>query len=703
MLLLEKIKLNNFLSHDQSEFEIDKNQHILLDGPSGSGKSSIMDAILWALYGKARAPHRDLIKTGTEKAGVEVTLQRGENSYKIERSITQAGTHNLKIYENGHLAEVSGIRDCEEYIENEIVGCSYLLFINSICYPQNNQENFIKQNASTRKDILLEIIGANQYDEYYDRAKNKLDSLQDDLTVLKTKIDQKKQVIDDNGDLEEEISKLKEQKKELKEDIEYLESKVEELEEEKQDLEKLQVELKHIKEKKKEAGEQGKNLKEKCDEIEDDLAEIEEVNIEKMEKQKDVDDTEELEEEIEQLEEKKEKHREWDKKRMSIKNDIPDEVNIQDKKEELEERLEEIKDEHEECPGKSCEVCCEKYGESVEKMKEDVKEDISNLENKKEKNQKQREEKKKELEDHKENEPSFDRTELKTKREQLEHTKEVENEIKLAKEKKKQKDKLEKRLEEKQEELSEAREKYKKFQDQQEEQEKKLQDELEPIEDELEEIKETLDNKEEKLTKKKEKLSALKTKQKQVKEAKQQIEELKKEKGDLQNKKDKIELTKEAFSNQGIKSIMVDLAVPKLEKRMNDILKELSEFRIRLQTQKDKASGGGQKEGLFIQIINEQDEVLDISNYSGGEKIKINTAISEGLASMQDIGFRFWDENIVNFDSDTISSFITVMKKVQNRFKQLMCITHIQQVKEMFNYKIDIKKINGTSQITKQL
>jgi len=145
--------------------------------------------------------------------------------------------------------------------------------------------------------------------------------------------------------------------------------------------------------------------------------------------------------------------------------------------------------------------------------------------------------------------------------------------------------------------------------------------------------------------------------------------------------------------------MLIDLIVPQLEEKMNLILSKLSDFTLRLETQRSSASSEKVVEGLFINIINGQGQVMDLSNYSGGEKIKIYTAISEGLSEYQNIGFRLWDENIINFDSETINSFIEVFGNVNDRFNQVLCISHIQQVKDLFVERLMIKKQNGASAI----
>jgi len=106
------------------------------------------------------------------------------------------------------------------------------------------------------------------------------------------------------------------------------------------------------------------------------------------------------------------------------------------------------------------------------------------------------------------------------------------------------------------------------------------------------------------------------------------------------------------------------------------------------------------KEGLFITIKNDLGEEMPFELYSGGEKVKITIAISEALASlMTSVGFRIMDENIVSLDKESTEGFTAVLKKLQEKFPQLLIISHLQEVKDMFEKRVEIIKVNGVSKV----
>ena len=102
-------------------------------------------------------------------------------------------------------------------------------------------------------------------------------------------------------------------------------------------------------------------------------------------------------------------------------------------------------------------------------------------------------------------------------------------------------------------------------------------------------------------------------------------------------------------------------------------------------------------EGLFINIYNEAGEEFDFNNYSGGEKLKITVAISEALAELQRISFRVLDELFVGLDDESTQSFAEIVDTLQSRFSQLICISHLPNIKDAFAERLTVVKQNGIS------
>jgi len=192
MITLKKIQLNNFLSHENTKIEVGEGEKTLIDGKSGSGKSTLLDAVIWNLYGESRVDNKSLIRRAAKNAEVTVELNDGSTTFVITRSVSVSGKHTLTARRKEGNSEVPvdkvGIKDIQQWIEEELLHASYPLFINSVAYPQDNIENFVRQNATRRKDLLLEIVKIKNIDEYYATARELLTARKSTEDVLKTEI-----------------------------------------------------------------------------------------------------------------------------------------------------------------------------------------------------------------------------------------------------------------------------------------------------------------------------------------------------------------------------------------------------------------------------------------------------------------------------------------------------------------------------------
>jgi exonuclease SbcC len=161
----------------------------------------------------------------------------------------------------------------------------------------------------------------------------------------------------------------------------------------------------------------------------------------------------------------------------------------------------------------------------------------------------------------------------------------------------------------------------------------------------------------------------------------------------------KLQLLKEAFGSTGIKTVVIDYILPDLEDRINNILHQMSDFSVRLDTQQEKADGEGSKEGLFITVINDMGEEMAFENFSGGERLKIIVAFSEALSTLQKVGFLIFDELFLGLDENSTVSFLEVLEKLNKDFDQVLCISHLEQIKASFEKKLLVKKHNGITQV----
>lgn len=676
MILLKKIQLINFLSHEKTEINFKENERILIDGASGAGKSSIFDALIWCLYAQGRSENRSLINKRAKKAFVILELKRDEDTIIITRSVTSAGKHTVDIAiqsDDGAKTAipVSGIRESQEWIDKELIGASYLLFINSVAYVQGNSESFVAQTAPKRKELLLEIVKAEDYRKYYEIARRTLQNLENDGNLIQGQLVALEGLV---GPLEARIERKDMHIEEISVNTARL-----------AEINPKMIELRDLIARRESAGHVVDTLSNSINTTKQEEIAIEKKLQVKRNKIKELGTLEDLYSnksvvEKELVDIRKIKFLIDEKMATTPVSTQPD-LQIARRKEFIETLKEKpICPSGDECPYfsqttkaietnqseiEAFEIILEKEERAFRKWQEEMDE-LPDLELQKTK--------------------VFDRE--KKLRKMIMDIQEVESlneEIPLL-----------------EEELSTKVIQISKLSKQKEEIEGGFdQEESNRINRDLHDVilqeKETNAN----ITRAKAILESIAEGEIELKETKAKIATLKtKDLKTLQDKAKKVGLVKDAFGSKGIETLVIDYLLPKLEDRVNEVLARLSDFRVRLDTQRKSADGEGTVEGLFITILNEANEEMAFENYSGGEKLKISVAISEALATLQKVGFRLFDETFLSLDENSTESFVRVLAILQHNFDQILCISHLTPIKDMFEKKMIINKHHGISKIS---
>jgi exonuclease SbcC len=206
-----KLRLKNFLSYGSSVPELDFTAFHLacLTGENGAGKSSLLEAMTWAIWGESRAKNDMVIREGTTELAVEFEFRLSENTYKIVRTYKKgkAASQGLEfqVYDAASdrfrpLTETT-TRDTQKKI-NHTLGISYDVFINSSFILQGRSNEFTAKNAKDRKEILVGMLGLDRYQllsaESKERAKkmeSKAEAKAEAAGRLQAEIEQEPQLL----------------------------------------------------------------------------------------------------------------------------------------------------------------------------------------------------------------------------------------------------------------------------------------------------------------------------------------------------------------------------------------------------------------------------------------------------------------------------------------------------------------------------
>jgi len=161
MIIFRKIKWKNFLSTGNyfTEIEFDSSPNTLVVGENGAGKSTMLDALCFVLFGK---PFRSVNKPqllnsiNGKDCVVEIEFNVGNKVYRIIRGIKP---NIFEIYCDGDLVnQDAAVRDYQEYLEKFIIKLNYKSFTQIVILGSASFTPFMQLSAADRRAIIEELL-----------------------------------------------------------------------------------------------------------------------------------------------------------------------------------------------------------------------------------------------------------------------------------------------------------------------------------------------------------------------------------------------------------------------------------------------------------------------------------------------------------------------------------------------------------------
>lgn len=242
MLIFTTMNVVGFCSIENLHIPLNPSCTILIKAPNGKGKSTILSALVWAIYGKNLKGVSEV--TTWEKVRpkdyqgvmVEVFFQKGEHIYKIIRCQKcnivledgAKGKDRLILMKDNEVVNVKGKNKLQDAINAEL-GLSYTLFMNSIMFGQGIKR-LIQESNSDKKKIFEEVFDL----EFLNIAKGiamqdknnllaQANEVEHQSALLKKELESNKEAYFDLRDREKGFKeKIKSERRELKKDREDL-------------------------------------------------------------------------------------------------------------------------------------------------------------------------------------------------------------------------------------------------------------------------------------------------------------------------------------------------------------------------------------------------------------------------------------------------------------------------------------------------
>lgn len=222
--MLKNLFLENWKSHSQSSVSFQSGTNIFV-GKIGAGKSSLVDAICFALYGTYPALKTDKLTIAEtimfkpvkkDSAKIILTLEFDKNIYKVEREIFLEKTNTAKLYKNDKLIAGPKQTDVNEKI-TALLEIDYNLFIKIVYSEQNEIDYFLKIPPGKRKEQFDSLFGINNLENIKINSRELSRLLTSDLELhnrLLSQIQQQLSTFNINQ-TNEQLAQLKIQQEEI--------------------------------------------------------------------------------------------------------------------------------------------------------------------------------------------------------------------------------------------------------------------------------------------------------------------------------------------------------------------------------------------------------------------------------------------------------------------------------------------------------
>jgi exonuclease SbcC len=213
MIPLE-LELKNFLAYQSPPPLNFEGVHVAcLAGENGAGKSSLLDAITWSLWGRARSNSPDdLIHQGKTEMRVALTFAQGADRYQVIRQ-RKAGKRGMSILElqvwspeteSWRSLSASSIRETQQRID-DLLRLDYETFTNSAFLVQGQADAFTTKTPTQRKQVLANILGLAVWELYEARAREKISLTQAEIQRLEGRLDEIQRELSHRGEYEAEL------------------------------------------------------------------------------------------------------------------------------------------------------------------------------------------------------------------------------------------------------------------------------------------------------------------------------------------------------------------------------------------------------------------------------------------------------------------------------------------------------------------
>ncbi len=208
MILFEKIRWKNFLSTGNQNIEVDFTEHStnLIIGTNGAGKSTVLDALTFSLFGKPyrRINKPQLVNSTNEKdCKVEVEFSIGTTAWKIARGIKP---NIFEIWRDGNVMDqFSHANDQQKWLEQNVLKMNYKSFTQIVILGSSTFVPFMQLTANNRREVIEDLLDIKIFSSMNNIIKEKIRTIKEEVKVFELKKESLKDKVRMQEDFIEEL------------------------------------------------------------------------------------------------------------------------------------------------------------------------------------------------------------------------------------------------------------------------------------------------------------------------------------------------------------------------------------------------------------------------------------------------------------------------------------------------------------------
>ena len=192
MIEFKYVRWKNFLSTGNQfiEIQLDRNPTTLIIGENGAGKSTVLDALCFGLFGK---PFRGINKpqllnsVNGSSCLVEIEFKIGSKNIKVVRGIRP---NIFEIYINGKMYnQDANMRDYQKYLEQQILKLNYRSFTQVVILGSSTFIPFMQLKARHRREVVEEILDIQSFSLMNMLLKQKLKNISDNIRDINYQVE----------------------------------------------------------------------------------------------------------------------------------------------------------------------------------------------------------------------------------------------------------------------------------------------------------------------------------------------------------------------------------------------------------------------------------------------------------------------------------------------------------------------------------